>query len=551
MKVLFTTITVLILLTLSNLANALDCRGLAKYAPKGVQLSAQRHAPDAGTLRPFCLVLGRMDDRIGMDGRAYSLKFELRLPDRWRGRFAYQFNEGNDGIVEPALGNIAGQTSKQFAINNGFAVISSNGGHDALPLSRAGLMGASLFGYDPQARKDYGYDAVRKLYPVARALIQQYYAAPIRYSYGLGSSNGGRMAMVAASRYPQMFDGLVVGYPALNFPKAALQFAWNVQTLYRVNHDIGAALTERDIDLISKALIDQCDTLDGLKDDLIFASDTCQKRFQPTLLACKSEFDRYCLAPQKIAAIMRMQQGPKNSKGQSLYSGWIYDLGMNSKNWREWRLQSTVSAWQFRSIGTVLGAASLANIFITPPANVAATPNGLESYLLHFNFDHDAPKIYATNPLYQESSLSFMNPPDINSPTLEAFKRSGGKMIIFHGNSDPVFSVKNTIRWYNYLDFNQAGKAHEFVRLYRIPGMTHGQGGPAPDQFDMLTPLVHWVERKQAPQAILASVRDDNPEATVLMSGVQRPLCPYPTTAFYHGGDSYLASSFACETEAP
>ncbi|MEL0635345.1 tannase/feruloyl esterase family alpha/beta hydrolase [Marinomonas sp. TI.3.20] len=543
MKALFLVPLFCFLLVTSSFANAMACSELKKIAPEGIQISATRYYPDGKALASFCLVRGQMDHRIGIDGKPYSLKFELRLPDYWQGRFAYQFNSGNDGEVKPALGNVTGLLPAQYAINRGFAVVSSNGGHDAEPISQAGLDGSALFGRDPQARRDYGYDAVRKLYPVARMLIQNYYGAPIRYSYGIGSSNGGRMAIVAAARYPRMFDGLLVGYPGLDLPKAALQFAWDAQALHRV------ALTKRDLVMFTKSLLDQCDGLDGIKDDLIFASDSCQQRFKPSLLACKGEFDRYCLAPEKVAALMRMQQGPKNSKGQALYSDWVYDTGIRSENWRRWKIQSTVNVWQFKPISDVLGAAALANIFMTPPVHTGSTPGLLEAFLLAFNFDKDAPKIYAKNSQFPESAMNFMTSPGANGPKLQSFKQNGGKMVIFHGNSDPVFSVKNTIRWYNDLNFNQEGKADSFVRLYRIPGMPHGEGGPSLDRFDMLLPLMQWVERKQAPNTVIATARPNNPELTNRMQGLERPLCPYPRTAIYQRGSVNLASSFVCRSE--
>jgi len=126
-----------------------------------------------------------------------------------------------------------------------------------------------------------------------------------------------------------------------------------------------------------------------------------------------------------------------------------------------------------------------------------------------------------------------MTPPDAVKPTLTEFKRLGGKMMIFHGNSDPVFSVKDTMRWYDFLNFALEGQAPEFVRLYRVPGMPHGQGGPSADQFDMLQPLVSWVERKKSPQDVMAATRTENPEITARMAGMTRPLCPYPSYAKY------------------
>lgn len=530
----------------SAYADAARCQALLTQAPDKLDINTAMHAPDKDVRSPYCLVSGVMAQRMGTDGKLYSIGFELRLPNFWQGRFAYQFNGGNDGEVKPALGASTGLVGSQYAINQGFAVVSSNGGHDGKGNPKSGLAGGAVFAHDPEARRDYGYGAVQKLNPVARALVESYYQSPIKYSYGIGQSNGGRMAMVAASRFPDMFDGLLVGYPGFNLPKAALQHAWDAQALHRVNDDVSQSLTKRDLDVFAKNILDQCDALDGINDDMIFATEACQRVFKPKALVCRSNFDRDCLPLNKVAALIRMHKGPHNSKNQSLYTSWEYDAGIRSNNWRMWKIESPISAWNNKPISMVMGAASLAHIFTTPYTNVAGDTYSLEKYLLAFDFDKDAPKIYATNKQFKESAMSIMTPPDAAKPMLTEFKQQGGKMMIFHGNSDPAFSVKDTMRWYDFLDFMLEGKASEFVRFYRVPGMPHGQGGPSADEFDMLQPLITWVEKDKAPHAVIAKTRKDNPEITARMAGLARPLCPYPAFAKYHTGDLLKATSFRC-----
>lgn len=527
-------------------ADALRCEALATQAPDNVRIEARLHAPNKDVTASFCLVSGVMAQRMGVDGKRYAVRFELRLPQFWQGRFAYQFDSGYGGEVAPAIGKLTGLTSRQFAINQGFAVVSSNGGHDATQYPEAGLAGFSGFGHDPEARRYYGYATMQALNPIARALVESYYQAPIRYAYGLGQSHGGRMAMVAASRFPEMFDGLLIGYPGFNSPKAALQHAWDVQALRRVDDKIQHALSKRDLIIFTKKLLDECDALDGISDDMIFAVEACQAKFQPTALVCKSRFDRDCLPLNTVAALIRMHRGPHNSQNQSLYASWVYDTGMRSDNWRMWKVESTLSGLDNQPMGAVVGAAALAHLFSTPPSRIPGDIYALEHYLFSFDFDKDAPKIYATNQEFKTSAMALMTPPDAIKPTLTEFKAAGGKMILFHGNSDPVFSVKDTVRWYDFLDFGLVGRAHEFVRLYRVPGMPHGEGGPSADRFNLLQPLVSWVEINQAPQEVVAATRAENPEITARMAGITRPLCPYPAYAQYQQGDLRQASSFQC-----
>jgi feruloyl esterase len=145
--------------------------------------------------------------------------------------------------------------------------------------------------------------------------------------------------------------------------------------------------------------------------------------------------------------------------------------------------------------------------------------------------------------------MQFMTPPDVANPRMTVFKALGGKMIVYHGQSDPVFSYNDTANWYSALAANHHGHASDFVRFFSVPGMNHCEGGPATDQFDALTALVSWVERGTAPDRLLASVSASNPEVPPTWSGSRtRPLCPYPKIARYNGsGDIESAASFSCQ----
>ena len=153
--------------------------------------------------------------------------------------------------------------------------------------------------------------------------------------------------------------------------------------------------------------------------------------------------------------------------------------------------------------------------------------------------------------------MGFMTPPDVDDPKLAAFRARGGKLIAYHGNSDAVFSVNDTQRWFGKLQANAGGDAGGFARLYTVPGMAHCSGGPAADQADFITPLVNWVEYGQAPASIVATARGPgNPggvNADVPADWApnrSRPLCPFPGVAKYKGsGDVELASSWACRDE--
>jgi len=170
----------------------------------------------AGTaVRAHCQITGKMHQRVSsVDGKSYAIGFEMRLPNTWNGRFFYQGNGGIDGNIVAATGAVNGGAGLNNALNMGFAVISSDAGHEA-------AMGPN-FGIDPQARLDYGYQAVAKLTPMAKSAIQTAYGKGPDRSYFGGCSNGGRHTMVAASRFADQYDGYLVGNPGFNLPKAAI-----------------------------------------------------------------------------------------------------------------------------------------------------------------------------------------------------------------------------------------------------------------------------------------------------------------------------------------
>jgi poly(3-hydroxybutyrate) depolymerase len=499
-----------------------------------------------------CKVTGKMNERTGVDGKPYAIGFEMRLPVQWSGRFLLQANGGADGVVQPAFGNVVVNGATTNALMQGFAVLSSDAGHAAESGPAVGLVGGNLFSVDPQARLDYGYQANGALAPMAKKLIATHYGKAPKTSYMMGCSNGGRHAMVAAARYADQFDGVLAGNPGFNLPKAAVQHAWDIQAFSAVNPDIKAAFPPDDMRLVANAVLDKCDALDGLADGMVNNLPACQKAFDIRALQCKGDKGAQCLSAAQVTALDKVFSGPVNSKGDKLYSDWPWDAGVGASqmgfgSWRAWKLQGPIAGVPI--IGA-LGAGSVAFTFTTPPKPVAGNPPALIKSMLDYNFDTDAPKIYATQGLFTESAMQFMTPP--KATELADFKARGRKMIVYHGTSDPVFSYNDTRNWYEALNRNHQGRAADFARLFPVPGMNHCQGGPATEQFDMLSALVDWVENGKAPQSVVATARTGaNPDVPANWQTAgkprSRPLCAYPQMATYQGhGDINDAASFSC-----
>ncbi len=535
----------------SDAKTALTCAQLpaAVASLPGLRItSTSTVAPDDKGHPAHCLVQGQLNERVGVDGKHYAIGFEMRLPQPWNKRFLHQVNGGNDGVVKPAFGDL--NVMATDALARGFAVISSDSGHNGEdPANLAGgLARGNLFGLDPQARRDYGYSANGALWPVAQTLIERHYGQKPQRNYMAGCSNGGRHAMVAAERYADHYDGILAGAPGFNLPKAAVQHAWDIQSWKLADADIRRAFSPTDMKLVADKVVARCDPLDLLVDGMVGDLKRCQAVFRLADLQCTGAKTDSCLNPQQVKALERSFAGPRNSRGEPLYSDWSFDSGIGAPGWRTWKLESSIPPWDRNPIIATMGAGSLAYVFSTPPARPPGAPAALVDYLARFDFDVDAPKIYAVDAVFKESAMAMMSPPNAANPTLAAFAKRGGKMLIYHGSSDPVFSVNDTLQWAERLQHNlgPAG-AGNVARVFAVPGMGHCQGGPATDQFDALGALVAWVEDGKAPDRIDARVNPANKDLPANWSPQRaRPLCPWPQVMRYAGGNVEQAASFRC-----
>ena len=485
-----------------------------------------------------CQVLGKMAQRTSsVDGQSYAIGFELRLPLDWNGRFFYQANGGVDGSVVTALGPVGGGGPLDNALHQGFAVISSDAGHGAP---------TPAFGIDPQARLDYGYQAVGKLTPMAKALICVAYGKAPDRSYIGGCSNGGRHTMVAAARYADQYDGYLAGDPGLRLPLAAIANIAGGKTyaaLASTPGDLGSGFTQAERALVSNAVLGKCDALDGVADGLVQDTKACQAAFDlnrdvPT---CSGARDGSCLSAAQKTGIASLFGGAKTESGKTIYTSFPYDAGLATGGWAFWKFTSPL----------VLDSGAVGLIFAAPPEN-PATFNG-PAFVSTGNLDGMLASVNATSGVYTESALSFMTP--ANAASLGTLKNRGAKMLVYHGTSDPIFSSDDTTAWYESLRAANGGDAANFARFFRVPGMNHCSDGPAVDQFDMLTPLVTWVEKGQAPDSVTAAARGSgnpggaNADLPAGWSASRtRPLCAYPKVARYKGSGSVEdAASFSCQ----
>ena len=540
--------------------SAATCSALASAAglPNATTvITAATLTPATATVAEHCLINGAINQRTGIDNQKYAINFRLRMPTGWNGKLYMSGGGGTNGtIADPVNTAVQGST----LISQGYATLGTDGGHDNTIDNNPNAGGSASFGVDPQARLDFGYNAYDQTVQAGKSLMGRYYGKQPDRSYFVGCSEGGREAMVMSQRFPTYFDGIVAGDPGYHLPLAAMAGAQVSQAFAVVAREqnlvdangapaINKTYTDQDLLLVRSAVLAACDKLDGLADGIVDNIPACKPALvEPQLatLQCTGAKTDACLTATQISGLKTAMAGPKNSQGKSLYSTWPWDGGIGGQSgttfnqgWRSWWLGSYASATNNATKLTLAGGA-LPLAFIAPPSIVPTT--GLVNFMLNFNLDTDAPKIFATSGIYTQSPAQFMF---ADSTNLSPFQSRGGKMIMYHGGSDTSFSAQDTIDYYDALNTANSGNAATFARLFIVPGMNHCSGGPSTDQFDTLTPLVNWVEKGVAPDSIVATA--SNP-GYFSVAARTRPLCPYPKQARYTGsGDINVASNFVCQ----
>jgi feruloyl esterase len=465
-------------------------------------------------LPEHCLVQGMLNPRTGADGRKFGLGFDLRMPTKWNGRFAFQGGGGLDGRLALALGDIFGSV-RPSALARGFAVVGTDGGH------RGSWLDGS-FGLDQQARIDYAYNALDKVTLKAKELVEKYYGAAPKYSYLLGCSNGGRQGLMASQRLPLYFDGIVAGDPSIRFSRMTIAQMWNLQVAARIAPKddkgrpiISRAFSDGDLRLVAAGVLKRCDALDGLADGIINDWRGCD--FDPGVLTCKADKTDSCLSEAQVGALRDLYAGPRTSDGKPLYGAFNYDTGIADPIWRAMHIGSSgTGEWDAADAG--LGLSNMRYYQLTPP-----DPNFDP---MTFDFDRDVQRTRNTGIIS-----------DADSTFLETFARHG-KMIVYNGLSDQGMASSVLADWYDQVIRDNGKSIRESVRLFLVPGMTHCDGGQATDQFDMLEAIMAWVEEGRAPDRIKATGK--------AFPGASRPICPYPLVARYKRGDVNNADSFTC-----
>jgi len=440
-----------------------------------------------------------------------ELDFEIWLPERWNRKYEAV---GNGGLAGTFPFN-----AMVGPLERGYAISSTNTGH----VNANGGDATWALGHMDRVI-NYGQRGVHEMALASKALLQSYYGAAPVHSYFNGCSYGGKQAMTEVQRYPDDFDGVIAGDPANWTTRHQTgSHMWITQAL-----EGDGWLSPAKVQVLADAVNAACDAIDGIRDGVL--NDPRRCHFDPVTIQCKNGDGPDCLTGAQVEAVKKIWSGPRDAEGQLLYPGLEPGGEAGPTGWLQW----------------VTGKG---------PGEGGHSGLGLPfmKYIAYENPAWDFRTFRYTAPAGLESDVEYVEDKvgrifDAIDPDLRPFRAHGGKLIQYHGWSDPDIPPMNSVNYYESVVRTVGGvrpgalrDTKDFYRLFMIPGMQHCQGGPGTSRFDVLSVLEQWVEQSKAPDQILAA------HATNGQVDRTRPLCAYPMEAKYKGtGSTDEAANFTC-----
>ena len=455
---------------------------LAKTVDTGTFTPTASTKPLSG-LAPFCRVFLKLSPSADSDIGA-----EIWLPaSGWNGKVLAGGSGGWGGSIN--------YDDMADALRRGYATSATAAGHTD--------RGASFIAGHPDKFLDFAYRAEHEMIVEAKKFIKAFYGREARYSYWNGCSGGGREGLLQAYRYPDEFNGIIAGDPA-NMRRNA----WALWLANQTFKDPAAVIPPNKYPMIHRAVLDACDTNDGLRDGLIDDPESCHVDFKN--LECPAADRPDCLTPRQVQTAQTITSPAATTAGEVLFP----------------RLEpGTELRW-----GRLAGGPRPADIFVDQFRYVVYQDPDWD--WRSFDLERDSAKANAVDKDVDELD-----------PHLAAFARRGGKLFIYHGWADQQLAPGSSIEFYDSVLKLSANPAQvpNWIRLFMVPGMGHCTGGEGPDTFDKISVIERWVEKGEAPTRVIAA------HNTAGKVDRTRPLCPYPQVARYNGAGSIdEASNFTC-----
>jgi feruloyl esterase len=473
--------------------NASDCAALVGLqVESGTVTAADRFAQGQsmallGPTAPVNLCRARL--RLQPTSSS-DINVEVWLPETWNGKLFTHGGGGFSGGLGSSMDPLIKSTGR------GYAAATSDLGH---------ATGATAqWAYNqPEKVVDFGHRANHLVAVTTKQVISAYYGSPAQRAYFQGCSGGGREALAEVSRYPSDYDGVIAGAPPMDFGELMTQLIWNNQTM------AGAPFLNAKLGTVNNAVLQQCDTLDGVQDNVLENPQACH--FDPVSIQCKLLDTPFCLNQSEVGVLRKIYEGPRLANGELLIPG--PSVGSEGIAW-------------------VLGGPLFSLV------------GGQEYYRwMVYNNPLWSAIGFNLNTNYPDSRTRVEPIVDSGNPDISAFTQRGGKLILYHGWSDPLIPSANTVRYYEGTRSYVGPTLQNNARLFMVPGMGHCEGGTGATSFDMVPHLEAWVEQGQAPDRVIAV----QPGFLGSPPTLSRPLCPWPKTAHYNGsGSTNDAANFTC-----
>jgi Tannase and feruloyl esterase len=496
----------------------------ARDAVPGANLPSMTGTPGGGApvagLPAFCRVTGAMHPEADSD-----IRFEVWMPlEHWDGRF----NGANSG----GLAGYINYNDLAAGIRAGQAVAGSDVGHNALPGDGSWAKG------HPAKVRDYGWRGVHLTAVVGKKLVTALYGRGPEHSYFIGCSNGGRQALMEASRFPEDYDGIVAGAPAISLTDVT----GSMVNVIQAQIPEGAAIRPDQAHLLQSEVLKQCDAIDGQSDGLI--ADPRQCKFDSSKLACGVADSPQCFAPAQLKALDQIHTGARDKSGRRVAFGYPPSGAEVGNPVPQFGWDGNILA-KFQSVS---GGKTLSEGILTDLAQPAIATDAT------FDFDQD--------PLRLRAELGA----DLDAqPNLSRFFARGGKLILWHGWADPILPPEPTVAFYETALQKSGTKAKDQLRLFMVPGVQHCVGGTGPDAIGQIgapmpgdppersvgAAVQSWVETGRVPDSLVGGrgmiAMAMNPSAPHR----QRLICAYPARAVLRPeADPDKADSYSCQPPA-
>jgi hypothetical protein len=470
------------------------------------ELNSQ-YGGSASVTKPMCRVLGQSKPTADSD-----IRFEVWLPmaQGWNHHYQAIGGGGNAGTFS--------RRAVKRAFDGGYAVSGQDNGHTGRPDDASFALG------HPEKVVDFGWRSLHEVALASKAVIEAYYGQAPDLSLFNGCSTGGRQALALAQRFPADYDGISAGAPANAWPELNAISAKFGRFL--MDHP-DAWVSPAKLLTVQNAVQQHCGGIKGIIDD----PQACT--FDVSTLACAGEDSDGCLTQGEVAGLKARFADLVDDDGRLLYPS--FSPGAEVSLGRIWMGSSRQERWY--------------------SSGAAAMPEGFFKDYVAGRSDWTIRDFEWKRDLQAARQGVIGKAVAAENPDLSAFAGRGGKLIQWHGWHDMAIPSRNSVRYYNSVVSRMGGeKVASFYRLFMGTGVDHCAGGPGPDSIgggaygeadadhDVMSALVRWLQKGQAPEQIIASKYAA--DGTVM---AQRPWCSYPGVAVWDGkGDRNLAVSYHC-----